>query len=63
MVVGRTDARGEEPVEDPVSPADLFHTLLAAVGAPLDETLRTPDGRPVDVVDEEAMLIKSILTG
>ncbi len=60
-VVGRTDAKGEVPVERPVSPADLFTTVLAALGANLHQTLYTPDGRPVRLVDEGIHPIREVL--
>lgn len=61
VVLGKTDARGEEPIEDPVSPGDLFHTVLAALGVDLEKVWQTPDGRPVRLIDEEAYLLPSIL--
>ncbi len=60
-VIGKTDARGEEPVEDPVNPGDLFHTLLAALGADLDTVWQTPDGRPVKIIEEEHRLLRPLL--
>jgi hypothetical protein len=47
QVYGATDARGESPIEAAVSPADIAATLLAAFGIDPLETVRTPDGRPV----------------
>ena len=47
MVFGATDARGESPIEAAVSPADIAATLLSAFGIDPSETVRTPDGRPV----------------
>lgn len=47
MVFGATDARGESPSESAVSPADIAATLLSAFGIDPGETVRTPDGRPV----------------
>ena len=32
QVVGESDAKGEFPANRPVTPADLFHTLLAQIG-------------------------------
>lgn len=61
VVVGATDERGEEPVERPLSPADLFATLVALLGVP-DEPLRTGDGRPVRVVAENAAPIDEVLS-
>ena len=36
-VIGSSDKRGEHPVENPVTPADLFRTVLQQVG------IGTPD--------------------
>ena len=47
LVYGETDARGESPINAAVSPADVAATLLAAFGIDPGETVRTPDGRPV----------------
>lgn len=63
VVLGETDARGEEPVVDPVSPADLFHTLMAALDVDVEKVWQTPDGRPVRLIDEEAHLLKPLLLG
>jgi hypothetical protein len=60
-VIGKTDARGEEPVERPVSPADLHATLLTALGADLRLALETPDGRPVRLIEEGAEPIAEAL--
>lgn len=61
VVVGKTDARGEEPAERPVSPGELHATILKAVGADPDHLLRTPDGRPVRVVEEGVRAIGEVL--
>jgi uncharacterized protein (DUF1501 family) len=61
VVVGKTDANGEAPIERPVSPADLFCTVLGALGADLEQVLHTPDGRPVRTVNESAKPIREIL--
>ncbi len=47
MVFGATDARGESPSDAAVSPADIAATLLSVFGIDPGETVRTPDGRPV----------------
>jgi uncharacterized protein (DUF1501 family) len=60
-VVGTTDARGEEPAEHPVSPADLYATVLQALGTDPEATLTTPDGRPIRVIDHEATPVREIL--
>lgn len=60
-VVGRTDARGEEPVDRAVSPADVFATLVSALGVDVDTVLTTPDGRPVRLVADGAAPIPEVL--
>jgi hypothetical protein len=59
MVFGATDARGESPIEAAVSPADIAATLLTAFGIDPGETVRTPDGRPVQRIAGGAV-IKSL---
>lgn len=61
VVVGKTDARGEAPIERPVSPGDLFYTVLSALGADVEQKLHTPTGRPIPIVEEQTQLIKEIL--
>ncbi len=61
IVVGRTDARGEEPIERPVSPADLVATLIAALGVDLETQLHTPDGRPIPLVERGAAPVREVL--
>ena len=60
-VVGRTDARGEEPVERPIAPADVFATLCAALGVDRDCVLHTADGRPVRLVPDDAEPVREVL--
>lgn len=60
-VVGKTDAKGESPAERPVTPADLFRTLLVALGVDLDEKLHTADGRPIPLVEAEMEVIRELL--
>lgn len=60
-VYGKTDAKGEEPLENPVSPADLFFTVLTALGARTERTLRTHDGRPIPLIEHNMRLIRPLL--
>jgi hypothetical protein len=60
-VVGATDARGEEPRERPVAPAEVFATLVQALGIDPEFVLRTADGRPVRLVAEEAAPVSEVL--
>ena len=61
VVVGETDARGEEPRTDPVSPADVFATVVAALDLDLDHSMTTPDGRPIMRTAEGASRIAQAL--
>ncbi len=51
QAIGKTDAVGELPAEDPVSPQDFARTLYTLVGVNPDLTFQTPDGRPIKLVD------------
>jgi hypothetical protein len=59
-VYGSTDAKGESPLEDPVTPGDLFCTILSGLGADLERKLSTADGRPIPLVEEEMKVIREI---
>lgn len=61
VVVGSTDARGEEPLERPLSPADLFATLARVLGLDTEQVLQTPAGRPIRLVEDGAAPIGEIL--
>ena len=53
-VIGKTDARGEAPVERPVSPQDLAATILERLGVDPSRELTTSSGRPVRILAEGA---------
>lgn len=48
--IGATDPLGGEPIERPVSPAELVATLYSALGIPLDLRLPGPDGEAIPLV-------------
>jgi uncharacterized protein (DUF1501 family) len=50
-VLGKTDARAERPAADPYGPEDLSATLCHLLGIDPGEEVRTPDGRPVAIVN------------
>jgi hypothetical protein len=50
QAIGVTDARGEAPVERPVSPQDLSRTIYTLLGIDADKEYVTPDQRPVRLV-------------
>ncbi len=61
VVIGKTDRKGEEPAARPISPADLFATIVEAMGAKPDRILRTTDGRPVQLVEVGAAAVREAL--
>jgi uncharacterized protein (DUF1501 family) len=48
-VVGRTDPRGVEPTDRPVTPQELVATIFHALGVAPDATIPGPDGSPVAI--------------
>ncbi|MFQ5507430.1 MAG: DUF1501 domain-containing protein [Planctomycetota bacterium] len=61
VVLGKTHARGEEPIARPLSPADLHATILGALQVKLDRSLRTPSGRPIRVLERGAEPAREVL--
>lgn len=61
VVLGKTDERGDSPVDRPVTPADLAATLFTALGIDPDRTFETPDGQPIRLVDK-GKSIKEIMS-
>lgn len=51
-VLGATDKDGARATELPVRPADVAATILTSLGIHPRKQLRTPDGRPVEILDE-----------
>jgi hypothetical protein len=52
LVLGRTDAKADSPVERPVTPADLAATIYTALGIDPNRQFETPDGQPIRLVDK-----------
>ncbi len=50
-VIGKTDSKGDSPIDRPVTPSDLAATLYTALGIDPNFQYETPDGRPVRLVD------------
>lgn len=51
-VIGATDKTGAYVTDRPVRPADVSHTLYEALGIDPRKRLLTPEGRPVEILDE-----------
>jgi hypothetical protein len=52
FVLGKTDKHGAYTTQRPVSPADVCYTVLDSLGIDPRKQLITPDGRPVEVLDQ-----------
>ena len=50
-VIGKSDARAEKPASDPYGPEDLCATMYHLLGINPKDEFRTPDGRPVAIVN------------
>jgi uncharacterized protein (DUF1501 family) len=51
VVVGATDAKGEAPIERPLTPSDFHATLYHVLGVDPTVQFMTPGGRPVPAID------------
>jgi uncharacterized protein (DUF1501 family) len=51
-LIGETDKQGSFVTKDPVSPADVAYTIYSALGINPRKHLYTPDGRPVEILDQ-----------
>jgi hypothetical protein len=52
LVLGKTDKQGAFTTQRPVSPADVAYTMLDALGIDPRKHLHTPDGRPLEILDQ-----------
>jgi len=55
-VIGATDKDGAQVTDSPVRPADVAFTILSALGINPRKHLRTPDGRPVEILDQGSVI-------
>ncbi len=61
VVVGATDENGEKVVSDPVTIPDLIATFCARLGVDGEFENRTPEGRPIRIVDAAGKPIAKLL--
>jgi len=52
QVIGATDKTGAFATKRPVSPADVAFTLLDSLGIDPRTPLQSPDGRPIEILDQ-----------
>ncbi len=55
-VVGATDKNGAFVTDRPVRPADVCFTIYDALGIDPRKQIRTPEGRPVEILDQGSRL-------
>jgi hypothetical protein len=63
QVIGSSDAVGENPKDDPVTPADLAATIYTLLGVDPALELRTADNRPVRVNQDGAVIKGLMISG
>ncbi len=52
VIVGATNAKGEYPVQRPITPPQLHATIYYHLGIDATQTFRDPTGRPHPIVDD-----------
>ncbi len=55
-VIGATDKDGGHVTESPVAPSDVAYTIFSALGIDPHNQLKTPDGRPVEILDQGKLI-------
>ena len=56
QIVGATDRLGETPVERPLTPADIHHTIYYVLGVDPARSFLNHSGRPIPAVDGGAVI-------
>lgn len=56
QVIGATDDTGGYVVKDPATPADVAATIYTALGISPRKQIFTPDGRPLEILDQGARI-------
>jgi len=62
-VVGTSDATGESPAENPVTPADLVCTIYNLLGIDLEHAFQSSDGRPIKIAPDGAKVVRELVSG
>lgn len=61
QVIGSSDAMGEMPKDNPITPADLAATVYTLLGIDPAHELHTGDGRPVRVAPDGSRVVTELL--
>ncbi len=61
QVIGSSDATGESPKDNPVTPADLAATIFTLLGIDPQRELHTADGRPIRL-SRDGRVIKQLVS-
>lgn len=61
LCFGSSDAVGESPVDQPVTPADLAATIYTLLGFDPTLELRTRDGRPIRISPASARVVQQVV--
>lgn len=56
QVIGATDETGAYVTRNPYKPADVAYTMLSALGINPRKHIHTPDGRPLEILDEGSLI-------
>ena len=56
QVIGATDDHGGYAIKRPVRPADVAFTIYSSLGIPPRRQIYTPDGRPVEILDQGELI-------
>lgn len=60
-IIGSSDAVGEGPKDQPVTPSDLVATIYTLLGLDPKLELHTSDGRPVRIAPYESQVVREII--
>ncbi len=55
-VIGATDKEGAYVTDRPIRPADVAYTMYWALGINPRKELRTPEGRPLEILNEGTLI-------
>lgn len=61
LVYGSSDAVGESPQDNPVTPSDLVATIYTLLGIDPELELQTSDGRPVRITPHESVILSDLI--